>query len=122
MCVMAIFHYTEFLSIAIIQPNLVSTDSFVINHSKEYTIAALTSWTEYFLEYYFFSSKPDFFIRINPNQIITLILGMKTIHWLSNIGLIICVGGELLRKSAMFTAKSNFNHIVLKRSNYNFCP
>ncbi|KAK9737644.1 Isoprenylcysteine carboxyl methyltransferase (ICMT) family [Popillia japonica] len=93
MCVMAIFHYTEFLSIAIIQPNLVSTDSFVINHSKEYTIAALTSWTEYFLEYYFFSS-------------------MKTIHWLSNIGLIICVGGELLRKSAMFTAKSNFNHIV----------
>lgn len=93
MCIMTLFHYSEFLAIAIIQPKLVSTDSFVINHSKEYTVAAITSWLEYFLEYYFF---PE----------------MKTFHWLSNIGLLICIGGEMLRKIAMFTAKSNFNHIV----------
>ncbi|GJQ84141.1 hypothetical protein Trydic_g12113 [Trypoxylus dichotomus] len=93
MCIMAAFHYTEFLSIAIIQPSQVTTDSFVINHSREYAVAAITSWVEYFIEYYFFPS-------------------MKNFCWISNFGLVTCIIGEVLRKSAMFTAKSNFNHIV----------
>lgn len=93
MCVMSIFHYTEFLAIAIIQPSLVSTDSYVINHSPQYTIAAISSWIEFFIETYFFPS-------------------MKTAYWLSNFGLFICICGEALRKSAMLTAKSNFNHLV----------
>jgi protein-S-isoprenylcysteine O-methyltransferase len=54
MSIMALFHYSEFLSIAIVQPKQVSTDSFVINHSPQYTIAAVTSWVEFFIESYFF--------------------------------------------------------------------
>lgn len=54
MSIMAIFHYSEFLSIAIVQPKQVSVDSFVINHSPQYTIAAVTSWLEFFIESYFF--------------------------------------------------------------------
>lgn len=93
MCVMAIFHYTEFFSIAYIQPKLVTVDSFVLNHSLQYSIAAITSWTEFFLESYLF---PEFKIQF----------------WLSNVGLIICIFGEVLRKAAMLTANSNFNHLV----------
>lgn len=93
MCVMSIFHYSEFLSIAYIQPKLVSIDSFVINHSLQYSIAAVTSWFEFFIESYFF---PD----------------LKTVFWLSGIGLIVCIIGEALRKISMLTARSNFNHLV----------
>lgn len=57
MSVMALFHFSEFLAIAIVQPKEVSTDSFVINHSPQYTIAAITSWVEFFVEGYFFPGK-----------------------------------------------------------------
>lgn len=39
-------------------------------------------------------------------------LGMKTYHTISLIGLAICCIGEILRKAAILTAKSNFNHLV----------
>lgn len=93
MCVISIFHFSEYISIAIINPAALSCNSFVINHSKEYTCAAVASWCEFFIEYYLF---PD----------------MKTFQWVSYIGLIICIGGEILRKLAMITAESNFNHLV----------
>lgn len=51
---MAIFHYSEFLAIALSNPTTLSTDSFVINHSPQYAIAAVLSWTEFGIESYFF--------------------------------------------------------------------
>ncbi|KAK9879562.1 hypothetical protein WA026_006631 [Henosepilachna vigintioctopunctata] len=93
MCIMAIFHYTEFLALALIDPKLVSPKSFVINHSPEYTFAALFSWVEFFTETYFW-----------PN--------LKQYRIISLLGCIICIGGEMLRKTAMFNAGTNFNHLV----------
>lgn len=93
MIVMSAFHYTEFLAIAIIQPKLVTTDSFVINHSTQYTVAAISSWVEFFLEIYFLPS-------------------IKTFLWISYVGLAMCIAGDCLRKLSMLTAKSNFNHLV----------
>lgn len=57
MCVMSIFHFSEYLAIAIILPSLVSVDSFVINHSPQYTIAAVFSWLEFAVESYFVPGK-----------------------------------------------------------------
>lgn len=57
MLVMSVFHFSEFLTIAIIHPSSVSVDSFVINHSPQYTIAAISSWLEFALEAYFFPGK-----------------------------------------------------------------
>ncbi|XP_074041636.1 isoprenylcysteine carboxylmethyltransferase ste14 isoform X2 [Leptinotarsa decemlineata] len=93
MCVMAFFHFSEFMVIAIIQPKQVSTSSFVINHSPQYIIAAMSSWIEFLIECYIFP-------------------GMKQINWLSNIGLLMCILGEILRKVAMLTAGSSFSHLV----------
>lgn len=37
---------------------------------------------------------------------------MKQITWLSTVGLLMVIVGDCLRKAAMLTAGSNFNHIV----------
>lgn len=100
MAVIAIFHYTEFLAIAWTNPSTLSIDSFVLNHSISYGIAACSSWIEFFVERYYF---PD----------------MKMASFFSYVGLILSILGELLRKSAMFTAKHNFNHFVQRAKKRN---
>lgn len=32
----------------------VNMAAYIVNHSKSYTVAALASWTEFWLEYYWF--------------------------------------------------------------------
>ncbi|KAL4706080.1 hypothetical protein ACJJTC_001678 [Scirpophaga incertulas] len=91
--VLSMFHFSEFMAMAITNPRTLTVDSFILNHSVQYGVAAVASWTEFALEYYFF---PD----------------MKTFYWISYIGAFMCVSGELLRKAAMFTAKDNFTHVV----------
>ncbi|XP_063064494.1 protein-S-isoprenylcysteine O-methyltransferase [Engraulis encrasicolus] len=93
MCSLAFFHYSEYLVTAIINPRSLTLDSFLLNHSFEYTIAAASSWIEFIVEKLLF---PD----------------GKQMTWLSVLGLGMVICGEFLRKMAMFTAGSNFNHIV----------
>ncbi|XP_050070723.1 protein-S-isoprenylcysteine O-methyltransferase [Anopheles maculipalpis] len=90
---MALFHYTEYLGIAICNPKTLSPDSFILNHSIHYGLAAAASWIEYFVESYYF---PE----------------MKTYKLVWTAGVLICLAGESLRKVAMITASKNFSHIV----------
>uniref|UniRef100_A0A8C5WHA2 Protein-S-isoprenylcysteine O-methyltransferase n=1 Tax=Leptobrachium leishanense TaxID=445787 RepID=A0A8C5WHA2_9ANUR len=92
-CSLSFFHYSEYLVTALNNPRSLSLDSYLLNHSVEYTLAAISSWVEFTME------------RM-------LCPGLKQITWLSAIGLIMVLIGELLRKCAMLTAGSNFNHIV----------
>ncbi|XP_034831975.1 protein-S-isoprenylcysteine O-methyltransferase isoform X1 [Maniola hyperantus] len=89
----SMFHFSEFLSVALTNPRTLTVDSFILNHSVQYWVAAVSSWVEAAVENYFFP-------------------GMKTVFWLSHIGVVLCIGGEVMRKLAMFTAKTNFNHHV----------
>jgi protein-S-isoprenylcysteine O-methyltransferase len=66
----------------------------LLNHSKEYIIAALCSWLEYAMEYSLFPS-------------------FKSWVWLSRVGITMVIIGECLRKVAMFTSGSNFSHVIL---------
>ncbi|XP_012261192.2 protein-S-isoprenylcysteine O-methyltransferase [Athalia rosae] len=93
MSVMAMFHYSEFLAIAWTNPKALSLDSFILNHSVEYGTAAFISWLEFGLERYFFP-------------------WLKEPCLVSYVGLCLCIGGEILRKLAMFTARQNFNHLI----------
>lgn len=92
-CLIAFFHFTEFLAIAYSNPRSLNIDTFMLNHSVAYAVAAVFSWTEYTIEAYFYPPLKD-------NLPILC------------FGVVICVAGELLRKSAIITANSNFNHIV----------
>lgn len=50
MCSLSFFHYSEYLVTAIINPRSLSLDSFLLNHSMEYTLAAVSSWVEFTVE------------------------------------------------------------------------
>ncbi|XP_045426508.1 protein-S-isoprenylcysteine O-methyltransferase isoform X2 [Pipistrellus kuhlii] len=50
MCSLSLFHYSEYLVTAVNNPKSLSLDSFLLNHSLEYTVAALSSWVEFTLE------------------------------------------------------------------------
>lgn len=49
-CSLSLFHYSEYLVTAVNNPKSLSLDSFLLNHSLEYTVAALSSWIEFTLE------------------------------------------------------------------------
>ncbi|CAL1682393.1 unnamed protein product [Lasius platythorax] len=93
MIILASFHYSEFLTIAWTNPTVLSIDSFILNHSIAYGVAAGLSWIEFFVERHYFCS-------------------LKLPSPVSYFGLILCISGEILRKLAMCTAKHNFNHVV----------
>ncbi|XP_063226341.1 protein-S-isoprenylcysteine O-methyltransferase [Bacillus rossius redtenbacheri] len=87
------FHFSEFLVIALTNPKSACVDSFMLNHSWEYGAAALASWTEFLLE-----------VWLVPN--------LKRHPYITLFGAVLCFSGEVLRKLAIFTAKSNFSHVV----------
>ncbi|RWS16236.1 protein-S-isoprenylcysteine O-methyltransferase-like protein [Dinothrombium tinctorium] len=91
--VLCFFHCSEYITVSIVNPKSLSLNSFLLNHSREYAMAAFLSWTEFVVERYFF-----------PN--------LKQIWWLSVIGLLLCSFGEIIRKLAMITAGTNFNHVI----------
>lgn len=53
-CVMSLFHFTEYIAIAWSNPATLTIDSYILNHSIHYLIAAVSSWLEYFVEVIFF--------------------------------------------------------------------
>lgn len=55
--ILSFFHFSEFMAVALTNPRTLTTDSFVLNHSVQYGIAAVSSWIEWAVEYYFFPSK-----------------------------------------------------------------
>uniref|UniRef100_D3TNL2 Protein-S-isoprenylcysteine O-methyltransferase n=1 Tax=Glossina morsitans morsitans TaxID=37546 RepID=D3TNL2_GLOMM len=90
---MAFFHYTEFLAIAWSNPKSLSADSFMLNHSWSYAAAATASWLEFILEVYLL---PEF----------------KSFYYVWLIGVVLCTFGEIVRKTAIFTASISFTHLV----------
>lgn len=97
---LSLFHLSEYVVVAIYSPDKLSLDSFLLNHSVEYQIAAIASWTEFALELW-------------------LLPQMKSIFIFSFFGLLMMIGGEALRKLAMITAESNFTHIIQTRKDKN---
>nr|SVE82701.1 EOG090X0CFU [Daphnia magna] len=91
--VMSFFHFSEFVVTSVIRPQNLTSESFLLNHSKAYGIAALVSWVEYWTELWLFP-------------------GLKKSYWISGIGLFLCIGGEIVRKTAMLTAFHNFDHLI----------
>lgn len=91
------FHLSEFVVTALYNAKECSTDSFLLNHSMEYALAALASWFEFFIEAALF---PQWF-KLNGYT------------WY--LGLFLIMSGELFRKLAMYTAGTNFNHYVQEK-------
>ncbi|KAF7234175.1 hypothetical protein EG68_12395 [Paragonimus skrjabini miyazakii] len=99
---LSFFHWSEFYFTAVYNPTCCSIDIYMITHSPEYVFAAAASVVEYLFRMFLFPSWCCI---------------PSLVHI---IGLFMCVGGEMLRKMAIITAASNFNHYIelTKRPNH----
>ncbi|VDM56755.1 unnamed protein product [Angiostrongylus costaricensis] len=88
--VLSLFHFSEFIVTAVSNRRSLQPDSFLLNHSAAYWIAAFASWTEFFLEVHFTP-----FLKV---------------YAISGLGFIICMCGEVIRKLAMLHAGNGFTH------------
>ncbi|KAL7533225.1 hypothetical protein ACHAWF_004402 [Thalassiosira exigua] len=86
------FHLGEFFTTAVFNPSVTSADSFMVNHSKHYTAAALISWVEFFIRLVFFRSQ-------NSARVFST-------------GILFVIGGQLCRSWAMVTCGESFNHYI----------
>lgn len=86
------FHLGEFFTTVMFNPTEASSDSFMVNHSKAYTAAALISWVEFFLRILFFPA-------INSSR-------------LFHLGIVCVLVGQTVRSLAMVTCGESFNHFI----------
>ena len=87
------FHLLEFFLTALYNPRTCTADSFLVNHSTAYTIAALASWSEFWIEMWLFPS-------------------LKGASWNIYLGGLMVVLGQSCRTTAMHTCGKHFHHIV----------
>mmetsp|Transcript_52234 Transcript_52234/g.111010 ORF Transcript_52234/g.111010 Transcript_52234/m.111010 type:complete len:283 (+) Transcript_52234:68-916(+) len=90
--VLCAFHLGEFFTTAVFNPSVTSADSFMVNHSKAYTAAALVSMVEFCVRMTFFPDR-------NSPQIFCL-------------GMAFVAGGQACRSWAMVTCGESFNHYI----------
>jgi protein-S-isoprenylcysteine O-methyltransferase len=88
---MCTFHLLEFFTTAIYNPTATSGNSFLVNHSKAYTAAALIAATEFWIKVVFFPSTNMLLCRLG-------------------IGLVLV--SQIIRSLAMITCGESFNHLI----------
>ncbi|CAM9936028.1 unnamed protein product, partial [Discosporangium mesarthrocarpum] len=93
---LSFFHFSEFFVTAMHKPGVVSYDSFVLNHSKEYTSALLACWTEFWFEAFLLP-------WLKPHPVVVC------------LGLAITLVGHCFRVAAMWTAGKNFDHQIMEK-------
>lgn len=89
---LCIFHLAEFFVTALWNPTVLNASSYVVNHSKQYTIAILVAISEFSLRFTFFPS-------INSKFLVVM-------------GVVFVITGQSIRSLAMITCGESFNHIV----------
>ena len=93
------FHILEFFTTALNEDDELSNNSFVVNHSKEYTIAATFSW----LEFWFTS-----YLQYNN------LLPYNKLHYFwYYCGIFLVILGQFIRSYAMLSCGKNFSHLIM---------
>ena len=97
---LSIFHLSEYISVGLWCPRNLALNSFLMNHSPSYHAAIVLAYVEYFLEKFYFLP------RGIPLQWLTIVLGLAMV-----------IGGEYLRKLAMYSAQQSFFHLIEDKPN-----
>ena len=109
LCTLSFFHWSEFVTLAFVNPSTVTIASFMLDHSLEYYVAATCSIVEYFLEISYFPGK---WIGIFKLFVIFRLSDWKSWGTISVIGIFLIVSGESIRKLAIIHLGKNFTHQV----------
>ncbi|OCF57985.1 protein-S-isoprenylcysteine O-methyltransferase [Kwoniella mangroviensis CBS 10435] len=91
------FHLLEFYTTAGWNPLKVSVDAFLLNNTTQYHVAHAVGLAEYFISSYFFPSKFD--SKRNSTPLLAIIV-------------IVMIGAQIIRSTAMIQAAQSFSHIV----------
>ena len=111
---LCIFHLLEFFISSIYNPLVVTSDTFLINHSISYTFAAIFSCFEFWLRnssniyMLFFRSSSSL---VEPYKFLTKVMFY--------IGLIMVILSQIIRSLAMITCGVSFNHLIQYRKKEN---
>lgn len=97
--IMSLFHFSEMFFIGITNNENLKVDSFLLNHSVQYWMAAISSWLEFGIK--------------------TLTMPWLNSNYISIVGVLLCLSGEIIRKLAMWHASSAFTHLIAYRKNKN---
>ncbi|XP_074604294.1 isoprenylcysteine carboxylmethyltransferase ste14 [Brevipalpus obovatus] len=89
--IVSFFHFSEFFVTALSKPRSLGSDLFLLNHSPAYNFALLIAIIEFVIEVKWFP-----YLKLYPS--------------ISLLGVLICIAGESVRKTAILTARSNFDH------------
>eukprot|EP00538_Stauroneis_constricta_P005001 CAMPEP_0119566362 /NCGR_PEP_ID=MMETSP1352-20130426/32838_1 /TAXON_ID=265584 /ORGANISM="Stauroneis constricta, Strain CCMP1120" /LENGTH=238 /DNA_ID=CAMNT_0007615457 /DNA_START=76 /DNA_END=792 /DNA_ORIENTATION=- len=97
--VLSFFHLMEFFTTALFNAEVVSADSYLVNHSTTYTFAALFSWTEFATRFIFAPNWNNASISI--------------------VGFGVVVVSQVIRSLAMITCGASFNHMIQREKKEN---
>ena len=103
---LSIFHLAEFFVTSFYNSSVVSAQSFLIDQSKEYTMALLASWAEFWIEFILVKYFDMEMVKFMPPYL----------RWL---GLVFVISGQVLRYMAMKTCGPSFNHIIQRQKKSN---
>ncbi|KAG6336854.1 hypothetical protein ID866_2250 [Astraeus odoratus] len=92
----SIFHWGEFAVTAGWNKEKCSVDSFLLDNGATYHVANGSALVEYLITLYFLPS-------------------LKEFRYVSQLGLTLAIGGQMLRTAAMIHASTNFSHSVAFR-------
>lgn len=88
------FHFAEFFVTAVKQPKNLKYESFLLNHSINYTLANVVAWLEYFVEWWLWGDAKN-------NTFVAL------------LGLCVLVTGQGVRSIGMWQCGENFAHEIM---------
>jgi protein-S-isoprenylcysteine O-methyltransferase len=101
---MCTFHLLEFFTTAIYNPTVTSGNSYLVNHSKAYTAAALMAATEFLIQCLFFSGSHQY--RYAHHVFVVWRMGCRI------GGMLLVFVSQMIRSWAMSTCGESFNHLI----------
>jgi hypothetical protein len=84
--IMSLFHFSEMFFMGLTNNENLKADSFLLNHSVQYWLAAIISWFEFGIE--------------------SLTMPWLNTNYISYFGVLMCISGEIIRKFAMINCAS----------------
>jgi len=98
---MCTFHLMEFFVTAFYNPTVVASNSFLVNHSKAYTVASMIAGTEFWL---------GFWLGGNDSSSTNV---PSALWWtITMVGMVMVVVSQIMRSCAMMKCGESFNHYI----------
>jgi protein-S-isoprenylcysteine O-methyltransferase len=110
---MCIFHLMEFFVTTLFNPTVVSSDSFLVNHSKPYTAAALLASTEFWIRFWWFPSSSSMTTTATTTSVSSSISwSCGWCWWSTGLGILLVAVSQVIRSAAMIQCGESFNHYI----------